>query len=129
MSPDSPETRLGRLEQITAKLEQRMDDLLDRLAGQFKDLDDDVRAFAPIVREVDAVKAELRFIVNAQRELQSAVGDLRMRMEKESQERREGQEKRRKEGRTSRTLLIVAAIGLFGQFLLSLSAVIAVLVS
>ena len=136
MTTDSLEARIGRLEQSVAKLEQRVDDLLDRLAGQFKDLDDDVRAFAPIVREVDSVKAELRYIIKAQQEAQKtlaeaqqdtqrAIGDLRMRMEQEAKARAQGQEKRRKEDRTNRTLLWVAAIGLVGLVLESAAILLA----
>ena len=59
MSPDSPETRIARLEQKVAKLEQRVEDLLVSISTQFKALDEDVRAFGPMVREVDGLKNQL----------------------------------------------------------------------
>ena len=74
MSPDSPETRIGRLEQKVAKLEQRVEDLLVSIKAQFDGLDEDIRQFAPMVKEVNDLKHELSLALS---EAQGARNDLR----------------------------------------------------
>lgn len=77
MSPDSAETRIQRLEQKVARLEQRVEDLLERVAAQFRELDDDVRAFGPLVGEVNNLQHQLDLALTEARGARKELGDLR----------------------------------------------------
>ena len=117
MSPDSPETRIARLEQKVAKLEQRVEDLLVSISTQFKALDEDVRAFGPMVREVDGLKNQLGLALTEAKAAPAELGDLRRSLE----ERAELQRRERKADRRwlvatvlSSAALIVAAIQVLG---------------
>lgn len=61
MQPDSPETRIGRLERTMAKLEQRVEDLISiSLANFAQDIHDCSKAVKDLRDEVEAEKRELR---------------------------------------------------------------------
>jgi outer membrane murein-binding lipoprotein Lpp len=104
MSPDSPESRIGRLEQHVARLEQRVDDLST-----------DVRTLAPLV----IAHAEMRVVLdNMQVQLTAAVveaqtarkelGQLRTHLE----ERAEVQRKERRADRWALVMALIASGGL-----------------
>ena len=108
MSPDSPETRIARLEQKVAKLEQRVEDLLVSIATQFADLDRDFRQFAPIVREVDDLKHQLRL---ALAEARGAREDLAA-LKKSLEDRAETQRKERRADRWALIGTMLTSVGL-----------------
>lgn len=107
MSPDSPETRIARLEQKVAKLEQRVEDLLVSIATQFSDLDRDIRAFAPLVREVDELKHQLTLALDEARGARSDLAALKRSLEDRA-------ETQRKERRADKWALIMAMIATGG---------------
>lgn len=119
MSPDSAETRISRLEQKVARLEQRVEDLLLSVAQQIADLDRDIRAFAPVAKEVNDLKHELGLALNEARGARGELGELR----KSLAERAELQRLERKADRRwlvgtvlASAMLVVAAIQVLGGF-------------
>lgn len=112
MSPDSPESRIARLELQVAKLEQRVQDSLATIATDFKALKEDVRSFAPMVRELDSLKHQLALALTESKGARTEIGELRVSLE----ERAERQLQERKMDRrwlvgtvlTSAGLIIVA---------------------
>lgn len=89
MSPDSPDARIGRLEQQVARLEQRVEDLSS-----------DVRALMPLVIAhaemrvvMDHMKTELGQAVTEAQAARKAIADLREHLEEQENERRK-EEKR-----------------------------------
>ena len=117
MSPDSPETRIARLEQKVAKLEQRVEDLLVSIATQFSDLDRDIRQFAPMVREVDDLKHQLKLALAEARGAREDLAGLKKSLE----DRAELQRQERKTDRKwligtvlASAMLIIAAIQVLG---------------
>jgi chaperonin cofactor prefoldin len=107
MSPDSPETRIARLEQKVAKLEQRVEDLLQSISTQFKALDDDVRAFSPMVREVDHLKNQLSLALSEAKGARAELAELRRSLEERA-------EIQRRERRADKWALIMAMIATGG---------------
>lgn len=95
MSPDSPETRIARLEQKVAKLEQRVEDLLVSLQTQFKGLDEELRRFAPMVAELNDFKYQTSLALaearGARVEIKELKESLERRAETDRVERRTGQ--------------------------------------
>jgi chaperonin cofactor prefoldin len=77
MSPDSPETRIARLEQKVAKLEQRVEDLLVSIKAQFDGLDEDLRQFAPMLKEVNDLRHELNLAITEAKGARQDLTDLR----------------------------------------------------
>lgn len=119
MSPDSPETRISRLEQKVAKLEQRVEDLLVSIRDQFAGLDGDIRRFGPMVEEVNDLKHQLELALTEARGARVELGELR----KSLDDRAETQRLERKSDRRwlvgtvlSSAALIVAAIQVLGGF-------------
>lgn len=102
MSPDSPETRIARLEQKVAKLEQRVEDLLVQIKTQFDGLDADIRAFAPMVKEVHDLQHQLGLALNEARAARTELSDLRTSLEAREKERRRASAEREKERRQER---------------------------
>jgi uncharacterized protein YaaN involved in tellurite resistance len=66
MSPDSPEGRLGRLEQGVARLEQRVDDLAT-----------DVRVMAPLIVQMAEQKLAMQHLQTEVHECSTSVETLR----------------------------------------------------
>jgi hypothetical protein len=107
MSPDSPETRIARLEQKVAKLEQRVEDLLVAIKAQFDGLEEDIRQFAPLVREVDEVKHQLTLALGEARGAREDLAALKHSLEERA-------EIQRKERRSDKWALIMAMIATGG---------------
>lgn len=95
MSPNSPESRLGRVEQDLARVRQRSEDH-----------ETDIRAFAPLVVDLATIKEKL---IHAEATLDRLTAADTV---------------RQKESKANRTLLWVAAIGLMGTFVSSTAVVI-----
>ena len=119
VTPDSPETRISRLEQKVARLEQRVEDLLVSVAQQVSDLDRDIRAFAPLTKEVNDLQHELSMALSEARGARAELGELRKSLER----REEAQRLERKSDRRwlvgtvlSSAALIVGAIQVLGGF-------------
>lgn len=117
MSPDSPETRIARLERQVAKLEQRVEDLLIQIKDQFKGLDDDIRSFGPMVGEVNELKHQLSLALAEAKGARAELVELRRSLE----ERAETQRLERKSDRRWLIMalltsggLVVAAIQVLG---------------
>jgi hypothetical protein len=102
----SEATRIGALEVTQA----RHDVLL-------RNLDDDIRAFAPIVLEMAGVREQLRNVNESVVLCRNEVTKLRAEVDEERSERRK-----------NRTLLWVAAVGLLGTFLTSTAVVLAAVI-
>lgn len=115
MQPDSAETRIGRLEQLVAKLEQRVEDqaraleaLTPLAAGQ-----------AAMRVEFARMQGQLGSALDEARAARRELGDLRSHLEKrEETQRRERKADRRWLVGTvlSSAALIVAAIQVLGGF-------------
>jgi hypothetical protein len=93
----SPDSALGAIAQRVARLEQRVEDLMERVIERFAGVADDVRVFAPLIREHDEMRAEMRFVRESVTQLLASQGALEKRFEEERAERIKGQEKRRVE--------------------------------
>jgi chromosome segregation ATPase len=76
MSPDSPESRIGRLEQTRAALKQQVDDIAD-----------DVRMFYPLVAGQDVIRERLDRLARDLEAVTHAVADLRHTMEADKRDR------------------------------------------
>lgn len=85
MSPDSPESRISRLEQKVAKVEQRVEDLLASFQTQFKNLDEDIRRFGPMAGEINDLKHQLSLALAEARGARSELKDLRTSLEKRAE--------------------------------------------
>jgi hypothetical protein len=105
--PDSPESRIARLE-------QRADDLAT-----------DVRTFAPLVRSQAVMEEQLKRLHEDVDRLADAQRAILTRLDEEREARDAKERERLKESRTNRTLLWVACIGLTGTFLSSAAVVVA----
>lgn len=70
MSPDSPETRISRLEQTVAALKQEV-----------RDLGEDVRVFAPLIAQMATMAAHLEHV-------ERSVVDLTRKMEERERDSR-----------------------------------------
>jgi chromosome segregation ATPase len=92
--PDSP---LGALQERVARLEQRADDLMQRVLERFGDFAEDIRVFAPLVREHDEMRAEMRFVRESVTTLLAHLGALEKRIEQEREDRIKGQAERKAE--------------------------------
>src|SRR5215216_5260790 len=117
MSPDSPETRIARLEQKVAKLEQRVEDLLVSIKTQFEGLDEDIRRFAPMAGEVNELKHQLSLALGEARGARAELKDLRASLEQRAEVQRLERKADRKALITTilaSATLIVAAIQVLG---------------
>lgn len=88
---------MGALAQRLARVEQRVDDLMERIVEKFAGVAEDIRIFAPMVREHDEMRAEMRFVRESVTQLLTAQGALERRFEEEKQERIKGQAERKAE--------------------------------
>lgn len=111
MNPDSPETRIGRLEQKVAKLEQRVDDH-----------EIDVRAFAPMTASHAVLTEQM---VTVQRHLQSIVS----RMDDDQKDREQRQAESAKDSRQWRRTIMALAITSFVTILVAAGTILAMVLS
>jgi DNA repair exonuclease SbcCD ATPase subunit len=143
--PDSAETRLGIVERQVAKLEQAKDDLLDRLNERFKTFDDDVRAFAPLLKDIVEIQRDLKYIHEAiadnrgsvaalDKRVTDAIRDLIARLEAAAgtlterlDEEEHAREVRIKGERRDKWMRIATTVALVGTFISSTTAVLALL--
>lgn len=95
MSPDSAETRLGRLETSVARLEQRTDDLAT-----------DVRTLAPLVVAVAEVKLAITHVEAESRGTRSSIEAVHRRLDDDEKDRKRRQEEASKDSRSLRNILI-----------------------
>lgn len=107
MTPDSTDSRIARLEQQT------------------KDLEIDVRTFAPLIESQAVIKERVGRLKEDMDALASAQREIITRLDKEKKERDDMELARLRDQKTNRTLLWVAAIGLVGTFFSSTAVVIA----
>lgn len=121
--PDTIESRVRFLEGQVARLEQSRDDQRDRLAERFQDFDNDVRAFAPMLEDVIELKKDFAHFERALNEHKAALTAFGARLDAEKAER----EKRQKEERSAKWVRIGTAVAIFGTFISSTTAVLALL--
>jgi Asp-tRNA(Asn)/Glu-tRNA(Gln) amidotransferase B subunit len=93
----TPDSALGGLAQRLARLEQRVDDLMERIVERFAGVAEDVRIFAPMVREHDEMRAEMRFVRESVTSILEQQRRLEERIREERQQRIDGQQERKKE--------------------------------
>lgn len=93
----TPDSALGGLAQRLARLEQRVDDLMERIVERFAAVAEDVRIFAPMVREHDEMRAEMRFVRESVTSILEQQRRLEERLREERQQRIDGQAERKKE--------------------------------
>jgi chromosome segregation ATPase len=74
-----------------------VDDLMERIVEKFAGVAEDVRVFAPMVREHDEMRAEMRFVRESVTTLLASHAALEKRIEQEREERRAGQAERKQE--------------------------------
>jgi uncharacterized protein YlxW (UPF0749 family) len=101
---------------------ERMATLEERVRSQGEML----RALSRLSQNSAEMGVELRNAREDIGDLSARVEQLSKTLEREQTARRDGQEARLRESKTNRTLIAVAAIGLFGTFLSSLAAVLVV---
>jgi phage shock protein A len=65
-----------------------VDDLMERIVEKFAGVAEDVRVFAPMVREHDEMRAEMRFVRESVTAILTRQAALEKRMEEEREERR-----------------------------------------
>jgi chromosome segregation ATPase len=124
MSPDSPESRIGRLEQTMAALKQQVDDIAD-----------DVRMFYPLVAGQDVIRERLDRLARDLEAVTHAVADLRHTMEADKRdrervraEREDKDAERDRADRRDRWARVVGAVALVFTAVSSTVAVIALVV-
>lgn len=123
MTPDTIDSRVRHLEDRTARLEQSRDDQRDRLVERFREFDNDVRAFAPMLEDVIELKKDFKHFQAALTEHKADLKAFSSRLDAEKTER----EKRQKEERSAKWVRIGTAIAIFGTFVSSTTAVLALL--
>lgn len=142
----TPDSALGALAQRVARVEQRVDDLMERIVERFAGVAEDIRIFAPMVREHDEMRAEMRFVRESVTSLLAQQKLLETRIQEERQLRIEGQRERKeeleaaiaertaemarleadrvKQHKEMRTRVLVATLALLGVFATSLGGII-----
>ena len=95
MSPDSVETRLGRLEQGMARLEQRVDDLAT-----------DVRVMAPLIVQMAEQKLQMQHIETEVAACAEKVSTLRKELQDAEKAREAQRQAERRESRRNRWTLL-----------------------
>lgn len=93
----SPDSALGALAQRLARIEQRVDDLMERIVEKFAVVAEDIRIFGPLVREHDEMRAEMRFVRESVVGILARQTALEKRMDDEREERIKGQAERKNE--------------------------------
>lgn len=77
----SPDSALGQLAQRITRLEQRVEDTLERMAEKFGEINEAFRMFHPIPLEQAAIRANIEHLSqdlrDSQKELAVAVGEFR----------------------------------------------------
>lgn len=123
-----------------------MDDLMERIVERFAGVAEDVRIFAPMVREHDEMRAEMRFVRESVTSILTEQRELKEKLATERQERIAGQAERKaeleeavaerkadqdrmeadrkKSDREMRTRILVATLALCGVLLSSVTGVI-----
>jgi chromosome segregation ATPase len=103
MTPDSVESRLGRLEQSTAQVHQRVEDL-----------DRDVRTFAPMVVSLVRVEESVKGLVEDTKACRQSVAEVRKTIAEDRDERAQLEREREKAERDRAQSMKVALVGLTG---------------
>lgn len=105
MNPDTPETRIGRLEQAVARIEQRVDDH-----------EVDVRAFAPMIASHAVLTEQM---MNVQRQLQGVIS----RMDDDQKEREHRQAESSKDSRQWRRTILLFGLTSFVSILITAATI------
>lgn len=117
MQPDSMESRVGRLEQAVARMNQQLEDQAA-----------DLKALAPLAVAFGRFELVVENLQGDQRHTRQDVKDILRRMDQDTRERREGQEARRKETQGRKLALGVAVIAATATMMASIITAVAVLV-
>jgi regulator of replication initiation timing len=91
-----------------AKLEQRVEDFLATIAERFSELESDMRAFAPMVRDVNDLKHQAMLALNEATRVREELADFRRSLE----ERAEVQRKERRADRWALVMAVLTSAGL-----------------
>jgi chromosome segregation ATPase len=114
MNPDSPETRIGRLETAVARLEQRTEDLRS-----------DVKELAPLVVSVAEMRGAMARLQSDLTGVSDKVVDLGREFSQREEERQQAQLAALKDSQKWRRQISLAWIGTFGLALGAAGTVIA----
>lgn len=118
MMPDSPETRLGRLERSVAKLEQRVEDVV----SGHKDVVAEIKA----LRTLAVTVAEMRLGLSRVEEMCRETSKREEERERRDDEMREAQ---LRDSRNWRRALIVGSFAVLGAVITAAATIIATLIS
>lgn len=99
-----------------------MDDLLARLTDQFKEFDTDVRAFAPLVRDVIELQRDIQHMRDSMTACRKGIDDLRGDIEQDRQNRQSDAAANRKWTVALAVTILLGFLGLGVQIVLALSA-------
>jgi uncharacterized protein YoxC len=103
VNPDSPETRIGRLETAVARLDQRTEDLRS-----------DVKELVPLVVSVAEMRGAMMRLQTDMTSMAGKVVDLGHELERREQERQQAQLAALKDSQKWRRQISIAWIGTFG---------------
>lgn len=103
--PVAPDSALGSLAQRLARLEQRVDDLMNRVVEKFSEVAEDFRVFGPMLQDHAMFRANMDHLSQDFRELRttlseaitefrSGLDELETRLEREARERQKVREDR-----------------------------------
>lgn len=116
MTPDTMETRVGRLEQAVARMTQQLEDQIA-----------DIKSLMPLAIAFGRFELVVERLQDDQERTRKSVEAIVTRMDDDAARRREGQQERKKEDRGRKLTLTVALISAFAALLSALIAAGAVL--
>jgi DNA repair exonuclease SbcCD ATPase subunit len=101
----TPDSALGSLAQRLARLEQRVDDLMNRVVEKFSEVSEDFRVFGPMLQDHAMFRANMDHLSQDFRELRATLteaiaefrngmDELEVRLEREARERQQVREAR-----------------------------------
>jgi geranylgeranyl pyrophosphate synthase len=99
-----------------------MDDLLERLTDQFKEFDDDVRAFAPLVKDVVELQRDILHMRESLSACRQGIDDLRADIEMDRKSRQGEATANRKWTVALAVTILLGFLGLAVQIVLAVSA-------
>lgn len=109
----TPDSALGSLAQRLARLEQRVDDLMNRVVEKFSEVAEDFRVFGPMLQDHAMFRANMDHLSQDFRELRATLSEaisefrngmdeLEVRLEREAKDRQKVREAREERERTER---------------------------
>lgn len=111
MSPDSPESRIGRLEQTVAALKQQVDDIAE-----------DVRVFYPLVAGQEVMREKLERMSQDLSAQTDALGELKQVIRHDADRREEGAGNRRWQAYAIAAGLLFVMISVIAQIFITLAS-------